>query len=273
MDSNKPKDSIGYINESDDLISVHPPENEEEKLPEPSKEHKDVYTKTCNMVLTYPIDDVLDLNHITLHLRDKGLQNNIRSFPGLVWRVCYSKKIVGLIFKNSLVCTGSDCRYKAQYVINIMIEALRELGYNIIPSSTPTCHNIVVAAYLIGQEIDLDALNASYPLLCAYEELLFPGLVLKHNGLKHPTTAIIYGPGKFILVGGKDEIGTHTSAYQVYEFIEKFRLKKKPGELSLSEKKSLQKKRQRAEVNSNIKHKSKKRGRPKKNDTNRNEII
>lgn len=192
-----------------------------ERLPLPQDDHNNFITTTCNMVYTYPIDVILNLPAITKKLRCEAIQDNLKQFPGLVYRVCSDKKVAGLIFERSLVCTGAKSTSQAMFVINCMLHKLELIGYKVNLVGDPVCHNVVVSGYLFNQAINLTKVNENFPLYSQYDDAIFPGLIHKDPRLICNLTVIMYGIGKLVGVGGKSEATTHSAIKQVYELLDR----------------------------------------------------
>lgn len=122
-------------------------------------------------------------------------------FPGLVYRLKKPKTATLIFNTGNMVCTGAKSEKDVKKAVGKIVKSLNEAGYRMAGSPTITIQNVVGCGSL-GRSVDLE--RAVMTLKNSmYEPEQFPGLIYRMRDPKN--VVLIFGSGKFVIVGAKSE--------------------------------------------------------------------
>lgn len=154
-----------------------------------------------NVVATTSLGQELNLEALNEDL--PSAQYRPTNFPGVVYRLQEPKSVTLIFRSGKLVTTGAKDVEKVHQAMEIVIEKLRELGVDADLDPDVSVENIVSSADL-EERLNLNAVAIGLGLEnVEYEPEQFPGLVYR---MKEPdVVTLLFGSGKVIVTGGKDE--------------------------------------------------------------------
>ncbi|MFB6198593.1 MAG: TATA-box-binding protein [Halobacteriaceae archaeon] len=150
-----------------------------------------------NVVASTGIGQEVDLGTLADDLPDTDYAPD--HFPGLVYRT-ESPDAAALIFRSGkVVCTGAQSVTDVEAALEILFQALRELGIPVHDNPDITIENIVTSGDL-GNRLNLNAIAIGLGLAnIEYEPEQFPGLVYR---LDAPSVVVLlFGSGKLVITG------------------------------------------------------------------------
>lgn len=111
-------------------------------------------------------------------------------------------KIALLIFgAGTMVCTGARTIHQAIYIINKVIDKLKDAGY-VDAKFVPLTTENMVASVRTPWRFDLSALHEAYTEYCDYEPELFPGVTVHHPAL-NKVAILVFKSGKMVVTGAR----------------------------------------------------------------------
>jgi len=158
-----------------------------------------------NVVASTDIEQELDLEVLAEDLPSTDYTPD--HFPGLVYRTQRPKAAALLFRSGKIVCTGAGSPDDVRGSLEIVFDALRELGISVADDPDITIENMVTSADL-DQRLNLNALAVGLGLEhIEYEPEQFPGLVYR---LEAPSVVVLlFGSGKCVITGGESMEDAH----------------------------------------------------------------
>jgi len=153
-----------------------------------------------NVVASTAIGQELDLQSVAMDLT--GADFNPDNFPGLIYRV-QDPHAAALIFRSGkIVCTGAESVPDIHEAIEIVFEALSNLGIDVMEDPDIEVQNIVTSGDL-SEILNLNAIAIGLGLEnTEYEPEQFPGLVYRID--EPDVVVLLFGSGKMVITGGKE---------------------------------------------------------------------
>ncbi|MEM3830541.1 MAG: TATA-box-binding protein [Conexivisphaerales archaeon] len=155
-----------------------------------------------NLVASITLNTNLPLSKMKRRL--PNARYNPERFPGLVLKYPDIKPTFLVFGSGRLVCVGSKTKKDIDNALDRLKKDLKKLGINIGNNYTIKIQNIVVTSDL-GRAVDLNRM--AYELdNTQYNPEQFPGLVYRLDvDEKNTVTFLIFGKGKIVCGGAKDE--------------------------------------------------------------------
>lgn len=172
-----------------------------------------------NLVFTCNLNHMVNLRYVSSRLKGRA-GFNPKKFAAVIIRFSDPKIAVLVFSPGKMVCTGSKTQNQAIYIINYVVDWLKEIGYTRIFIESFKIQNTVCTARL-GIPIDCDSLASEKSGECNYEPDLFPGVVMRYEPIR-PVTALIFKSGKIVLTGAKSEIDARFHLNTIYNIIYKY---------------------------------------------------
>ncbi|MBN1786504.1 MAG: TATA-box-binding protein [Candidatus Methanofastidiosa archaeon] len=178
------------------------------------KEEFHIESKIVNVVVSADIHADLDLNTITARIENTEFEPE--QFPGLVYKLEEPKTSTLVFSTGKLICTGAKSVKDAEKAIHIIINNLRDIGFEINQKPDLKLQNMVATAAL---DVELDLENLVFELEnCEYEPEQFPGLVYR---VKSPKVAIlIFNTGRIVCAGAKSKDDVDNGIRKLVEELE-----------------------------------------------------
>lgn len=173
-----------------------------------------------NVVASTSLGMELDLSQLAMDM--DGVDYDPDKFPGLVYRI-HDPKAAALIFRSGkVVCTGAESIPAVEEALEHTFNKIASLGLDVDEDPTIHIQNMVASADL-GESLNLNAIAIGLGLESVeYEPEQFPGLVYR---LDEPDVVVLlFGSGKMVITGGKDQDDVTEAIDHVADELEKLGL-------------------------------------------------
>ncbi len=154
-----------------------------------------------NVVASASIAEDLDLWDVYEAL--DGSEYDPDKFPGLIYKLDEPNTSLLLFSSGQLVCTGGVTPEEPQKSVGKMKKRLNENGIETADEVEAEVQNIV-ASFNLNTDLNLNSVAISLGLeKVEYEPEQFPGLVYRLQD--SPVVLLMFGSGKVVCTGGKNE--------------------------------------------------------------------
>ena len=151
----------------------------------------------------------INLLQAAVRMRHLGVQYNQVRFHALILKFRRPSAAVLVFSAGRVVCTGAKTQPRAVYLLNLMVQLLRENGYpglRIKPDSW-SVENIVASARM-PSKINVKALYEANQQYCTYDPEIFPGVPFRKPSTRQGNKAItvlVFSTGNLVITGAKSE--------------------------------------------------------------------
>ncbi len=141
------------------------------------------------------------------------------SFPGLIYKLEEPKTSLLLFSSGKLVCTGGLTPEEPQESVEKVKRILNENGIETADEVEAEVQNIV-ASYDLDTDLNLNSVAIGLGLeRVEYEPEQFPGLVYRFQD--SPVVLLLFGSGRMVCTGGKNEEQLREGIERVNEDLDK----------------------------------------------------